>query len=602
MCPRKLRLVLMLIAMFAWTSVVVMVTKTHQPTFSEDGKLFVNSPFMEPGFYQHMARRNNSAVKQNWKSSNVDRKGKTELGPIGNDGGNHRQGFSDLIRGFGISLFKDTDPSRFYINVNKSHEISASREVPDTRPTECASIHYNITSLPAGSIVIPLHNEPWSTFERLINSILKHSPPSLIHEIIIIDDMSDLEHLGAPLDAYAEQFSFMRIHRTKERIGTMKTRLIGTSIAKGEVVVFLDSHTEVNIGWLEPLLHEIALNRESVIQPSIDTIDPETFRYRRYFANDMRGHFQWNMAYSFVPLTPKQKAEVAAKPTKAFDTPAIVGCAFAVNRKYFLDIGGLDTGMRTWGGEDVELSIRVWLCGGSMKISPCSHVAHIFKAGHPFKMEYSDLVYNNRRTAEMWLGEYRKYFYYFNYGLAKPVEPGEKFGIMDKIKKKFKCKDFGWLLKNIYPELEVPPEGSEYFGHLRNIGSGYCFGPSENSVLGAHPILVVGDCFLYYTVRNFALIGNGRLMMDGKCIEVKKDYLVVAPCTTGSGKWDLKGKLLLYVDGVGTRCVLQVVKTINLVETAVAMAMSCDDYDLKYAEWQIGIKLYKTKESWETAE
>ncbi|OWF46856.1 polypeptide N-acetylgalactosaminyltransferase 10-like [Mizuhopecten yessoensis] len=602
MFPRNLRFFLKLIVVLAWSSMVAWVINTHRPTFTGDGRLLVNSPLMEPGY----GGDSNSAVKRNWKSSNVanlaNRKRKNEFGPKGNNAGNYRQSFSDIIQEFGISLFKDTDPSRFFINVNKSHATPVSREVPATRSAECASVLYDNATLPVASIVIPLHNEPWSTFERLINSILKNSPPPLIHEIIIIDDLSNLEHLGAPLDKYVAQFDFMQIHRAHERLGSMKTRFVGTSIATGEVVVFLDSHTEVNIGWLEPLLYEIDKDRRTIIQPSIDLVDPETFQYRRYFANDMRGHFQWSMAYSFVPLTPKQKAEVAAKPTKAFNTPAIVGCAFAVNRKYFLDIGGLDTGMRIWGGEDVELSIRVWLCGGSMKISPCSHVAHIFKSGHPFKMDYSDLIHNNRRTAEMWLGDYKRYFYYFSSALAQSAEPSEKFDEMDKIKQKFKCKGFDWLLQNVYPELEVPPEGSEHFGHLRNLGSGYCFGPSENRVLGDNPIIVIGDCFAYYKVRNFALLGNGQLKMDGKCIEVDRDYLIVTPCITGSGRWDMKQKLLVYADDDGSsKCVGQVVKTINLVETAVAMTLSCTDYELKYVEWEIGTKLSKMEESWAKA-
>ncbi|XP_033739303.1 polypeptide N-acetylgalactosaminyltransferase 4-like [Pecten maximus] len=499
--------------------------------------------------------------------------------------------FSDIIRDFNISLYKDIDPYRFCINVTKTHETSVNRQVLDTRPGECNSVKYNIMSLPVASIVIPVFNEPWSTFERLINSILKHSPRLLLQEIIIIDDKSDLDYLGAPLQKYVEQFVFMHLHRTKERLGTMKTRVMGTKLAKADVVVFLDSHTEVNAGWLEPLLYEISQNGTAIVQPSIDIIDAQTFEYSKYFDNNIRGHFKWSMAYTFVPLTPQQMTAVRAQPTKAFDTPAIVGCAFAVNRKYFLDIGGLDTGMRTWGGEDVELSIRVWLCGGSMKISPCSHVAHIFKAGHPFKMEYSDLVYNNRRTAEMWLGDYRKYFYYFNAGFAKPPEATDKFDIMDPVKKKFKCKGFGWFLQNVFPELEVPPEGTLYFGTLRNSASD-CVGPSDSVKLQSYPLLVSAYCYLYYKARNFALLENGRLMIDGKCIKVRQDLLVVGPCTNGIGKWSLKEKLLMYIDGSISKCATQVTKVINSEKLQVIKLMPCID-TTKTSEWEFANKIFK---------
>ena len=37
----------------------------------------------------------------------------------------------------------------------------------------------------------------------------------------------------------------------------------------------------------------------------------------------------------------------------------MVGCAFAVQREYFFHIGAFDEGMKIWGGENVELPLRV---------------------------------------------------------------------------------------------------------------------------------------------------------------------------------------------------------------------------------------------------
>ena len=62
------------------------------------------------------------------------------------------------------------------------------------------------------------------------------------------------------------------------------------------------------------------------------------------------------------------------------------GGVFAINAHWFREIGGFDSKMETWGGENVDISLRTWLCGGSMFIVPCSHVGHVGRHYHPYKL------------------------------------------------------------------------------------------------------------------------------------------------------------------------------------------------------------------------
>uniref|UniRef100_A0A665TIA6 Polypeptide N-acetylgalactosaminyltransferase 10-like n=1 Tax=Echeneis naucrates TaxID=173247 RepID=A0A665TIA6_ECHNA len=75
-------------------------------------------------------------------------------------------------------------------NIYVSDRISLNRSVPDIRHPNCKQKLYG-EKLPNTSIIIPFHNEGWSSLLRTVHSVLNRSPPQLIAEVILVDDFSD---------------------------------------------------------------------------------------------------------------------------------------------------------------------------------------------------------------------------------------------------------------------------------------------------------------------------------------------------------------------------------------------------------------------------
>ncbi|KAL3042526.1 hypothetical protein OYC64_020455 [Pagothenia borchgrevinki] len=370
-------------------------------------------------------------------------------------------------------------------NIYVSDRISLNRSVPDIRNPNCIKKLY-ADKLPNTSVIIPFHNEGWSSLLRTVHSVLNRSPPQLIAEIILVDDFSDKEHLKEPLEKYMVRLPKVRILRTKKREGLIRTRLLGAGAAKGEVITFLDSHCEANVNWLPPLLDRIADNRKTIVCPMIDVIDHDNFGYETQAGDAMRGAFDWEMYYKRIPIPNElQKND----PSEPFESPVMAGGLFAVDRKWFWELGGYDTGLEIWGGEQYEISFKVWMCGGRMEDIPCSRVGHIYRKYVPYKVPGGvSLARNLKRVAEVWMDEYAEYIYQ-----RRPEYRHLSAGDMSAQKElriRLNCMNFKWFMNKVawdlpkhYPPVE-PPAGA--WGEVRNVGSGMCL--ESKHVVSGSPI------------------------------------------------------------------------------------------------------------------
>ncbi|XP_051865526.1 polypeptide N-acetylgalactosaminyltransferase 6-like isoform X2 [Pristis pectinata] len=302
-------------------------------------------------------------------------------------------------------------------NAYASDRISLHRSLgPDTRPPECIEQRFRrCPPLPSTSVIIVFHNEAWSTLLRTVYSVMHTSPAILLKEILLVDDASTDDALKEQLDEYVKQFRIVKVLRQVERKGLITARLLGASEATGEVLTFLDAHCECFGGWLEPLLGRIAENYTAVVSPDITTIDLNTFEVSKpvqYERHHNRGNFDWSLSFGWEAL-PSHEIERRKDETYPIKTPTFAGGLFAISKAYFELIGTYDNQMEIWGGENVEMSFRVWQCGGQLEIIPCSVVGHVFrtKSPHSFPKGVQVIARNQVRLAEVWMDHYKELFY-----------------------------------------------------------------------------------------------------------------------------------------------------------------------------------------------
>nr|XP_046203279.1 polypeptide N-acetylgalactosaminyltransferase 18-like isoform X2 [Oncorhynchus gorbuscha] len=292
-----------------------------------------------------------------------------------------------------------------------SDRLSLTRPIPDLRPDGCRNMSYP-SNLPQVSIIFIFVNEALSVILRSIHTAMNRTPSHLLKEIILVDDNSNNAELKENLQHFVKETNsqrpdFIKLVRHDKQEGLIRSRVSGWRAASAPVVALFDAHVEFNIGWAEPILLRIKEDRTRIISPSFDNIKYDTFEIEEYPLSAQG--FDWELWCRY--LNPPKTWWTQHNTTAPIRSPALIGC-FVVDRKYFEKIGLLDEGMEVYGGENVELGIRVWQCGGSVEVLPCSRIAHIERAHKPYTQDLTAHVRRNAlRVAEVWMDEYKNHVY-----------------------------------------------------------------------------------------------------------------------------------------------------------------------------------------------
>jgi GT2 family glycosyltransferase len=224
------------------------------------------------------------------------------------------------------------------------------------------------------SVVIPALNEGQNLVDTVACVIENSHWPAL--EVIVVDDGST--------DGSAEALSTngsVRVVRGGG-LGVAGARNRGAKEAQGEVLLFLDGHCYVPPGWLAPLVAALEPADAGLAGPAFTNIADPRMRACGITWHDATLENVW------------MPCGAAVEPV-----PFHIGACQAVRADIFHALGGYERGMTRWGSEDIELCLRMWLCGYQVYAQPASLVYHLFRTSRPYDVDMYNILYNRLRLA-----------------------------------------------------------------------------------------------------------------------------------------------------------------------------------------------------------
>jgi GT2 family glycosyltransferase len=215
------------------------------------------------------------------------------------------------------------------------------------------------------SVVIPCFNR----YELTVNCLAALKTDNL--EIILVDNGSfdDTRQLSGTLTV-----------RNSHNLGFAKGCNQGAEVATGELVVFLNNDTEVQDGWLAPLVNQFADDTVSAVGPTL--VYPDG-----------------TVQSAGIDITRDPIVATNRTVSDGGNVWAVTGACLMVRKTVFDEVGGFDEGY--WNGyEDVDLCLRIWESGGTVRHVPQSTVVHLESQSGPERWER--VRENEHRLQERW--------------------------------------------------------------------------------------------------------------------------------------------------------------------------------------------------------
>ncbi|CAE7038222.1 GALNT2 [Symbiodinium sp. CCMP2592] len=275
------------------------------------------------------------------------------------------------------------------------------------------------------SVVVPCANESAWNVQHTVQAIWEATPGAELLEILLVDDASRPSLERQLSRAVSRSALFLTSHRARvlrnaEPRGLLRSKQRGADAAKGEAIVFLDCHVRPMEHWTEGLLEHLNADWRRVAVPLMTNLDPDTWQELQPHKGGQKMCLTWAADAFWCDGWPGD------------EVPLLSGGLMALTRRWWRLSGGLgpvDERMQGWGGENLDQSLRTWLCGGEIRAAENSRVAHLWRDGGKtakataprYRLSEAQILRNRLRAAEAWMGPW-----------ASKVRSFEEFQVLAK--------------------------------------------------------------------------------------------------------------------------------------------------------------------------
>lgn len=226
------------------------------------------------------------------------------------------------------------------------------------------------------SVVIASVNDP--SLGATLQSI-RDTSGDINLEIVCVDDCSP-----TPVSKTCPKIGLAnKVIRNQSRMGCGPSRTIGARHASGTHVLFIDSHSKFEPGWLQHALGYLTMkdgspSNEKVLWCGI-CLQPKDWSAPLSSAPECYHGATWNF-YGPDP-NDGSKTQVLepnwlkARPADGAEIPCVLGACYFINREWFLHLNPLEH-LRIIGSDETMLSMAAWLTGGEVRFMGSVRIGH----------------------------------------------------------------------------------------------------------------------------------------------------------------------------------------------------------------------------------